>query len=1246
MDFYKIKERSTKSGTIEIYPDFIVRRSNDLMVRGKGFYAIWDPDKGLWSTDEYDVQRLVDNELLEHRERLVQKSDGIIHVKFMSDFSTNAWTKFRSYLSNISDNAHQLDEELTFENTKVNKRDYVSRRLPYSLEKGSTEAYDKLMKTLYLPEERKKLEWAIGSIIAGDGKDIQKFIVLYGEGGSGKSTFLNILQKLFVGYYTTFEAKALTSSSNVFSTEVFRDNPLVALQHDGDLSRIEDNTKLNSIISHEQMTMNEKYKPSYMARANCFLFMATNKPVRITDAKSGIIRRLIDVKPSGKRIPTREYHNLMSRIDFELGAIAYKCLQVYRKMGKNYYSTYRPLGMIFETDIFFNFVETNYYEFLKEDGVSLAKGWAMYKEFCEESIIPHRLPRYKFRDELKNYFREFLPVTRIDGKQVRSYYSGFILDKFKDKEDVFEEPPPGWLVMDKTESIFDEECAGHPAQYASKKYETPESPWAKVKTTLSDLDTTKLHFVQLLEYHVVIDFDIRDESGEKSAELNLEAASKFPPTYAEFSKSKCGVHLHYYYSGDIDKLSRLYSEGIEVKVFKGDAALRRQLTKCNNIPITRIRSGLPEKKEKMINFDAVQSEKGLRELIKRNIRKEIHPGTKPSIDFIYKILEDAYEGGLSYDVRDMRSAVLTFAANSTNQAKYCVKLVAKMKFNSDEHSLPAEYSSDDRLVFFDAEVFPNLFLLSWKWEGSESECIHMINPTSQEIEELFKLKLVGFNNRRYDNHILYGRYIGYDNEELHNLSARIIGGYKSALFGEAYNVSYTDVYDFSSIKQSLKKFQIALGLFHHELGFPFDEPVPEENWPDVITYCDNDVISTEAVFNDRRQDFLARQILAELSGLTVNDTTQAHTAKILFGNDPHPQQQFEYTDLSTIFPGYTFGAGKSSYMGEDPGEGGYVYAEPGYYEKVALMDIESMHPTSIVELKMFGEYTDNYIELIKARLDIKHGNISEAKKRFGGKLEKYLGSEEGSSDLAYALKIVINIVYGLTAARFNNKFKDPRNVDNIVAKRGALFMIDLKNALQKRGVKVVHIKTDSVKLVNPKKSDINFVIKFGKRYGYNFESEPLFDRFLLVNDAVYVGRYEIAQMWTATGAEFSHPYIFKTLFSKEKIEFEDMIEVKNVTTALYLDMNEEDEDDHNYIFVGKAGAFVPIQPGCGGGILLRKKDDKYYHAAGSKGYRWLEASVVKTLGKEEDIDLDYYRNLVDSAIEHIEQYISYEKLVN
>lgn len=1264
MDFYVIKEKSTKRGIREIFPDFRVGRSKDLMVRGQRFYAIWDEEAGLWSTDEYDVQRLVDQDLYAYKKHLQRNTEDEVVVKTLSDFSSGMWEAFKKYVKSMSDNSHQLDEKLTFANDEVKKKDYVSKRLSYPLEKGEYKAYDELIGTLYEPEERAKLEWAIGAVVAGEGKHIQKFIVLYGEAGAGKSTILNIIQQLFDGYYTTFEAKALTSTSNAFATEVFKSNPLVAIQHDGDLSHIEDNTKLNSIVSHEEMTMNEKYKASYTARVNCFLFMATNRPVKITDAKSGVIRRLIDVKPSGKRIPAKKYQALMNQIQFELGAIASHCLEVYREMGKNYYDGYVPFDMIFQTDVFFNFVEDSYDIFKEQDGVSLRQAYAMYKTYCEDTLVQFKLPMYKFREEMKNYFRTFEEEARVDGKHTRSYFSGFKTEKFFSRKPEVEEHQ-SWLNLDCSESLLDQEYAECKAQYASSK-ETPLKKWEQVTTKLKDLDTSKLHYViPPNEQHIMIDFDLKDEKGEKSLARNLEAASQWPPTYAECSKGGQGLHLHYICDLDINDLSRIFQEGIEVKVFNGGSSIRRRVSKCNNIPIAHINSGLPLKGvKKVINFDAVQSEKGLRNLIERNLKKEIHPATKPSIDFIYKILEDAYQSGLHYDVTDLRPKILAFAVNSRHQSEYCVKLVNQMKFRSEDASKPEVEDEEAPIVFFDVEVFPNLFLVNWKYQGEENGCVRMINPSPQEIEKLLRFRLIGFNCRRYDNHILYARYIGYSNQELFELSQRIIGESRNCMFGEAYNLSYTDVYDFSSKKQSLKKFEIELGLHHQELGLPWDQPVPEELWPKVAEYCDNDVISTEATFNARQADWVARLILSELSGLCPNETTQHQAAKIIFGDDPHPQDKFVYTDLSEMFPGYKFENGKSTYRGEEVGEGGYVYAEPGMYSNVPVDDIASMHPTSIEELNLFGPYTQNFSDIKAARIAIKHEDRFALETILDGRLLPFYDAallpnpKYTLDDLAYAMKIVINIVYGLTSAKFPNKFKDPRNVDNIVAKRGALFMIDLKHAVQDQGFTVAHIKTDSIKIPNATPEILQFVEDFGKKYGYTFEHEATYDRMCLVNDAVYIAKYDDqgirnkggkhANEWTATGTQFQVPYVFKTLFSKEPIEFKDMCETKTVSAGLmYLDFNEDlPEEEHKYQFVGKAGSFCPMKPGCGGGLLLREKDGKYYAVTGTKGYRWMEAEVVQELHKEDDIDQSYYIALVDAAVETISKYGDFEIFQN
>lgn len=1285
LDFVRVKERSVKRGLIEIYPDFQVCRSRDLMIRGKSFYAIWDEAAGLWSTDEYDVQRLVDADIYEYYKRMPEQ-EGVVKLRLMSNFSSRSWAEFKNYLKNLSDNAHTLDDKLTFSNTKVKKTDYVSRRLPYPLESGDDSAYDELIGKLYSPDERAKIEWAIGAVVAGEAKDIQKFIVLYGEAGTGKSTVLNIVQKLFPGYYTTFEAKALASNNNAFATEVFKANPLVAIQHDGDLSRIEDNTKLNSIISHEEMTMNEKFKPSYTARTNCFLFMGTNRPVKITDAKSGVIRRLIDVRPTGEKFAPKKYHQLMAKIDMELGAIAQHCLEVYQSMGRDYYSAYRPFEMILKTDVFFNFIEENCETFAQEDGVSLSRGYDMYKAYCDSALVEYKLAKYKFREEMKNYFREFLDVTRVDGRQVRNYYRGFLGEKFglkvekeeaKPEEKAEPETSEPALELFETKSLLDEVLAECLAQYANESG-TPEKRWASVKTKLCDLDTSKLHYVQPNDiHHIVIDFDLRDAAGNKSREMNLRAAAKWPATYAEFSQGGNGVHLHYIYPGDPDTLSPVYAEGIEIKVFKGNASLRRRVSRCNALPVAVFTGSLPTKKVKKVkNFEGIQTERSIRRQIEQNLRKEVHANTKPSMDFIFKIVEDAYNAGVQYDISDFRPALFAFAAGSTNQADQCIKLLKQMhlkgkdgtyEVNVYQGDLGNPYSGpEDGIVFFDVEVLPNLLLVVWKERGAD-ECHRMVNPTSSEVEELMKKRLVGFNCRRYDNHILYGRYLGYSNEKLYQLSRAIIedGKRMKVAFGEAYNISYTDVYDFSSTKQSLKKFEIELGIHHQELGLPWDQPVPEDKWNLVAEYCENDVRATEAVFEARKGDWVARQILADLAGMNVNSTTNSLTERIIFGSDRNPQSQFNYRFMGVeetggcdytqfdsegrpLFPGYRYEGGQSTYRGEEVGEGGYVYAEPGMYRNVALLDVASMHPSSVIAEKLFGDYyTARFKELLDARIAIKHGEFDRARTMLDGKLAKHLGDhpEKVQKSLTLALKIAINSVYGLTAAKFPNPFRDPRNVDNIVAKRGALFMVNLKHEVQERGFTVAHIKTDSIKIPNATPEIIQFVMDYGKQYGYAFEHEDTYERMCLVNNAVYIAR-EQDGTWSPTGAQFAHPYVFKTLFSKEKIEFKDLCEAKSVSGEgeIYIVYGEDAEDGTgaNPVpeggaqatvkkYVGKTGLFCPVLPDAGGGQLKRIAGEKSSFVTGTSDYLWMESEEVVKRGMQSKIDMQYFYGLVADA---------------
>ena len=270
-------------------------------------------------------------------------------------------------------------------------------------------------------------------------------------------------------------------------------------------------------------------------------------------------------------------------------------------------------------------------------------------------------------------------------------------------------------------------------------------------------------------------------------------------------------------------------------------------------------------------------------------------------------------------MNDLMPAVLQFAAGATNSSQYCLKEVRKMKFRwpdvppdtpdyeedviSDIDGIPM---NERPIAFFDVEVFPNLFIVCWKEPGEDMPVHRMINPKAIEVEMLYtKYALIGFNNRKYDNHIIWAASQGYTPEQLFHLSKTIIGDKqrgRDALFRSAYSLSKTDLYDLSRVKQSLKKFEIELakdGVPHKELGMDWNLPVPKDMWETVAAYCDNDVKATEAVYEALlNNDIVAREILADIAGMTMNDTTNQLTTKIIFGSNRTPQNEFNYRNLA------------------------------------------------------------------------------------------------------------------------------------------------------------------------------------------------------------------------------------------------------------------------------------------------------------------------------------------------------------
>jgi hypothetical protein len=1249
LDFVDIDVVESKNRGTYIWPLFRhTICTKDLMIQGGAPKCIWDESNNIWTTERWRMGQLIDASV----EELAYNKDVHGFIKKADSNRSGVWNDFIQYCRLYTDIGEPTDSKLTFMSQKTRKEDHCTKRLNYDIDDTPCPCFDEIISSLYDPEEAEKILWGIGSIVSGDSTKLQKMFVLYGMPGTGKTTILDIIRELFNGYFVAFSAEQLGNTGNQFSLAPFRTNPLVAIDDDGDLSKIETNVLLNIVASHGNTIINEKNKAQYSMSPIAQMWIATNLPVRITSSSSGLVRRIIDVKTKDIRnpIPMDRYNMLMASIKNELPGIASKCLSIYSQLGRDYYRYYEPVEFMRRTDYIFNFVSEMADKWSEQSEVTLTEAWTCWKEYCHEIGFDSKINRNSLATSLKNYFDEF--HERSGGKY--SVFRGFHLSA---KQGPTEQTAmDDWLDLKEPGAegcLFDEAHKNCIACYSSANG-TPDTSWEYASSRLGELDTSREHFVggEAVGWpinEIVIDFDAKNEKGEKDFGRNKLLASAWPKTYAETSKSGSGIHLHYYYTGDdVKSLERRISSDVEVKVFTGKSSLRRRVSRCNREPIASLRPGMLKlKEEKMINFDQFKDQEHLRNFIKKCLAKAHHGSTKPEIDYMYAGLEKAYKSGMVYDIEDMKKDVWKFASSSTNNAPYCQELVMKMHFRSETEPTPEQ--SEKPWAIFDVEVFPNWNCLNWCQFDKDKflagapyeECIigkvHEIwNPDVKTVEAFVNgYNIIGYNNRRYDNHILYALLMGYTNKETYEVSQRLIFDDAWHGFIEAYNLSYFDIYDMANTKQSLKKWEIELGIAHIENEYAWDKDLPEEHWQEVSSYCVNDVKATCAVLCHLIDDFRGREILAAISGLPLNSSTNAHTTQIITGGDKHANESYIYTDLSTEFPGYKFDHGKSTYRDEELGEGGYVYSEPGYYTNVALLDIASMHPHSLIALNMFGPYTKRFKDLVDARILVKHKDYGNACLILDGKLKPFLTPDMANSkDLAFALKIAINSVYGLTSAKFENQLRDPRNKDNIVAKRGSLFMVELKHFVQERGFTVAHIKTDSIKIPNATTEIIKEVCDFGKKYGYTFEHEATYEKLLLIDKAQYIAKDSSDGHWTATGKEFQRPAVFKKLFSGEEVTIEDQAITFEVKTHLKLGEK----------YVGKVGSFVPS---VNGKELTKYNDrtDKYDAATGAKGYLWELTEYAKIPEMKVTIDESYWDKERQDAISMIEQYVPFNEFI-
>ena len=113
LDFITINTKvDAKKKTISVYPAFNVDDSDDLMIKGKSFYAIWDEELGLWNTSERRACKLIDKETRKVYEEVKEKKpDYTVTMSSLRNYDSRRYTTWQTYCKSLSDSYKQLDED-------------------------------------------------------------------------------------------------------------------------------------------------------------------------------------------------------------------------------------------------------------------------------------------------------------------------------------------------------------------------------------------------------------------------------------------------------------------------------------------------------------------------------------------------------------------------------------------------------------------------------------------------------------------------------------------------------------------------------------------------------------------------------------------------------------------------------------------------------------------------------------------------------------------------------------------------------------------------------------------------------------------------------------------------------------------------------------------------------------------------------------------------------------------------------
>src|SRR3954463_2130556 len=100
MDFIRVGYKENKDGTREFYPALLALDSQDIVIRGGQFVAIWDEDTNLYTKNQANIPEVIDRSFIKMVANDIRSGDM---VKKVQNFDNQIYNRVLSLMRSIGD---------------------------------------------------------------------------------------------------------------------------------------------------------------------------------------------------------------------------------------------------------------------------------------------------------------------------------------------------------------------------------------------------------------------------------------------------------------------------------------------------------------------------------------------------------------------------------------------------------------------------------------------------------------------------------------------------------------------------------------------------------------------------------------------------------------------------------------------------------------------------------------------------------------------------------------------------------------------------------------------------------------------------------------------------------------------------------------------------------------------------------------------------------------------------------------